>query len=56
MLFWKIVKINSVNFAADIDFDTKLSRNDLSTVLSMITDDTLRQEEKEEIVDKVNID
>ena len=37
----------------DIDNDSRLSRNDLTTVLSMVTDGTLKEAEISEIIDKV---
>ena len=45
--------INTSNLLSDIDNDSKLSRDDLKIVLSMITDNTLQEEEKSEIIDKV---
>jgi len=37
----------------DIDGDSKLNRDDLKVVLSMITDSTLEEDEKSKIIDKV---
>ena len=45
--------IKTSNLPSDIDNDSKLSREDLKKVLSMITDNTLKEEEKSEIIDKV---
>jgi len=37
----------------DIDGDSKLNRDDLKVVLTMITDSTLEEDEKSKIIDKV---
>ena len=40
-------------FSADMDNDSKLGRNDLLTVLDRITDSSLENSERNEIIDKV---